>query len=140
MGVLLALIYLIVFVAPIVIVVLVISAVVKKSREEKTKFEEIIRSVYIYMILIITLIAIISGVIATFRIGLDIALPEKYMTSTAYNSQERERNQNIVELLTIISVVITSIPIFIYHNKLAKELGKDKKVEEIENTNNSNIY
>ena len=91
------------------------------------------------MILIITLIAIISGVIAAFRIGLDIALPEKYVKSTAYNSQERERNQNIVELLTIISVVITSIPIFIYHNKLAKELSKDKNIEEIENMNNNNI-
>ena len=126
-GVIVALIFLLIFIAPIAVVVLIISAIAKKSKEEKIKFEEIIRNIYVYIILIITLVAIISGIIATFRIGLDVALPEKYVTETSYNSQEREKNENIVELFTTISIVVTSVPIFIYHNKLAKELRKNKE-------------
>lgn len=133
MGVIIALISLLIFIAPIAIVILIISAFIRKSKEDKIKFEEIVRNIYIYLILIITLVAIIAGVIAAFRIGLDIALPEKYVTSTSYNSQERERNENIVELLTTISIVITSVPIFIYHNKLAKEFRKNKSEEGTEN-------
>ena len=133
MGVIIALISLIIIIAPIAVIVFIVSAFIRKSKEEKIKFEEIVRSIYIYIILIITLVAIISGVIAAFRVGLDIALPEKYSTTTSYNSQEREKNENIVEFLTTISIVITSVPIFIYHNKLAKELRNNKNTNEIEN-------
>ena len=133
MGVIIALISLIIFLAPIAVVIFIISVFVRKSKEEKIEFEEIVRNIYIYIILIITLVAIISGVIAAFRIGLDIALPEKYSTTTSYNSEERQRNENIVELLTTTAIVITSVPIFIYHNKLAKEFRKSKNIKESEN-------
>ena len=116
-------------IAPIAILVLIISAVVKRSKEDKGNFEESIRNVYVYIILIVTLVAIISGVIATFRIGLDVLLPEKTIYQSSYSSEQMNKNENIIELFTTISLVISAIPIFIYHNKIAKK-SRSIKVEE----------
>ena len=121
---------LLVCIIPIAVIVLIVQAIVKRNnKEEKKDFEEIVRGIYIYLILIITLVAIITGVITAFRVGLDVVLPEQYITTTSNNSQEREHNENMIELLTTISIVITSLPIFIYHNKLAKKDREMKKVE-----------
>lgn len=108
-------------IVPIAILILIISAVVKRNKEDKGHFEETIRNVYIYIILIVTLVAIIVGVIGTFRIGLDVVLPEKTTYENSYNSEQREKNENIIELVTTLSLVISVTPIFIYHNKLAKK-------------------
>ena len=126
---------LIVCIVPIAVLVLIISAFMKRNKEEKSNFEETIRGIYVYIILIVSLITIISGVITTFRIGLDIALPEK--SQSAYSSEEQDRNENIIELATTISLVVTATPIFIYHNNLAKK-SREIKTEEnnIEETNN----
>ena len=119
-------------VAPIAILVLIISAIVKRNKEDKGNFEETIRSIYVYIILIITLVAIISGVIATFRIGLDVVLPEKSTYQSSYSSEQRERNENIIELFTTIALVVSVTPVFIYHNKLANK-SRTTKVEETNN-------
>ncbi len=126
---------LIVCIVPIAVLVLIISAFMKRNKEEKSNFEETIRGIYVYIILIVSLITIISGVITAFRIGLDIALPEK--SQSAYSSEEQDRNENIIELATTISLVVTATPIFIYHNNLAKK-SREIKTEEnnIGETNN----
>lgn len=119
-------------IVPIAIVVLVISAIVKKNKEDKTNFEDTIRNIYIYIILIVTLFAIISGVIATFRIGLDVVLPEKSTYQSSYSSEQMDKNENMIELATTISLVISVIPVFIRHNKLAKK-SREIKIEETNN-------
>lgn len=126
---------LIVCIAPIAVLVLIISAFMKRNKEDKGNFEETIRGIYVYIILIVALITIISGVITSFRIGLDIVLPEKSQSS--YRSEEQDKNENIIELATTISLVVTATPIFIYHNKLAKK-SREIKTEEnnIGETNN----
>ena len=118
------------------ILVLIISAIVKRNKEDKGNFEESIRNVYVYIILIVTLVAIIAGVIATFRIGLDVVLPEKTINQSSYSSEARERNENIIELFTTISLVVSVTPIFIYHNKIAKK-SRAIKAEEIHNEINN---
>lgn len=123
-------------IGPIAILVLIISAIVKRNKEDKGNFEESIRNVYVYIILIVTLVAIIAGVIATFRIGLDVVLPEKTINQSSYSSEERERNENIIELLTTISLVVSVTPIFIYHNKIAKK-SRAIKAEETHNEINN---
>ena len=123
-------------IGPIAILVLIISAIVKRNKEDKGNFEESIRNVYVYIILIVTLVAIIAGVIATFRIGLDVVLPEKTINQSSYSSEERERNENIIELFTTISLVVSVTPIFIYHNKIAKN-SRAIKAEEIHNEINN---
>ena len=123
--------------APIAILVLIISAVVKRNKEDKGNFEETIRNIYVYIILIITLVAIISGVSATFRIGLDIVLPDKSTYQSSYSNEQIKRNENIIELCTTLSLVVAVTPIFIYHNKLAKKSRETKNEEnKIEETNN----
>ena len=89
-----------------------------------------------YIILIVTLVAIIAGVIATFRIGLDVVLPEKTINQSSYSSEARERNENIIELFTTIALVVSETPIFIYHNKMAKK-SRAIKAEEIHNEINN---
>lgn len=121
---------LVVCIIPIAILVLIISAVVKKGKENKNSFEESIRNIYIYIILIITLISIIAGTIASLRVGLDVLLPEESIYQNSYNDMQREKNENINELFTNLSLVISVIPIFIYHNKLAKK-SRVTKTEEI---------
>lgn len=112
---------------PVAVIIFIISAVAKRNKEEKGDFEESIRNKYIYIILIISLITIISGVISAFRTGLDILLPEE--TEYSYEYEEQDRNRNIIEFTTTTSLVISAIPIFIYHNKLVKK-EKDLKVDE----------
>lgn len=114
---------------PLAILVLIISAVVKKSKDNKTNFEESIRNIYVYIILIITLIALIMGVIATLRIGLDVVLPEESLYENSYSNKQIEKNENIIELFTTLSLVISVTPVFIYHNKLAKK-SRVTKIEE----------
>ena len=115
---------------PVGIISLIISAVVKKSKESKVSFEDSIRSIYVYIILIITLVAIIAGVIATLRVGLDVLLPEESLYQSSYSSDQQEKNENIVELFTTLSLVISVTPVFTYHNKLAKKIKADKLEEQ----------
>ena len=112
---------LIICIVPIIIIAFIVSAISKRNKEEKNNFQDIIRNIYIYIILIICLITIITGIIVTFKIGLDLLFPEKSIYQT--NNDQIYKNENIIELFTILSLVISTIPVFIYHNKLAK---KDK--------------
>lgn len=125
-GVLIAL---VVCIIPIAIIALIITAIGKRNKEDKSYFEDVARNIYIYIILIGTLIAIIMGVIITFRIGLDVLLPEKSLYESSYRDEEQDKNENIIELCTTFSLVIVVIPIFTYHNKLAKESRANKNKE-----------
>ena len=115
------------FVIPIALIVLIVQAILKKDKS-KRDFENLIRNIYIYLILIITLIVIISGAIAVFSSGLDVLLPEQTTSSSSYYNSERIQNRNITAMLTELSAVIVCIPIFIYHSKLAKKDREEKKV------------
>lgn len=116
--------------APIIVITLIITAIIKRNKDDKNNFEETIRNIYVYIILIITLIAIITGTIAVIRIGLDVILPEKSLSESYYNNERMEMNENIIELCTTAALVISVIPVFIYHNGLAKK-NRDKKAQEI---------
>lgn len=122
------------FILPIIIIVLIVVALSKKNKDNKTEFEESVRNVYTYIILISTLIAIVIGIIVTFRVGLDVVLPEKAINEKA-NYYELSKNENIVELLTNLTVVIVSIPIFLYYNGIAKKEKKYIKQEKQEERN-----
>ena len=121
---------LIVSVAPIAIVVLIITAIIKRNKEDKNNFGETIRNIYVYIILIMTLIAIIGGVIYTFKIGLDLLLPEKTIYQSTYSNEQIEMNENIIEFCTTLALVVAVLPVFVYHNKLAKS-SREKKAQEI---------
>ena len=114
------------------ILVLIVLAITKRNKENKNEFSEVVRNIYVYIILIITLAIIIVGAISTFRTGLDILFPEKSTYQTKYENQERERNQNIIGFFAGMSLVASVIPVFIYHNKIAEKARK-VKIEESDN-------
>ena len=130
MAIVVLLIGLLACIIPVGIIILIISAVVKKGKDSKGNFDDSIRSIYTYIILIVTLIAIIVGIIATFRIGLDVLLPEETVYQSSYSNEQRQKNENIVELFTTLSLVISVTPIFKYHNNLAKKIKADKIEEQ----------
>ena len=110
---------LIVSVAPIAIVVLIITAIIKRNKEDKNNFGETIRNIYVYIILIMT-----------FKIGLDLLLPEKTIYQSSSSNEQIEMNENIIEFCTTLALVVAVLPVFVYHNKLAKS-SREKKVQEI---------
>jgi ABC-type Fe3+ transport system permease subunit len=119
---------------PIAVLALIIGAILKKkdatqNGSEKRNFESAIRAIYIYLVLICALCAIIGGIISTFNYGLDVLLPEESYNTT--NSDLQDRNENIVQFATNISIFIVAIPIFIYHSKIAKKANKESENEEI---------
>ena len=114
------------FVVPVAIIALIVSAIVKRKKESNDDFENVIRNIYCYIILIIALFSIVAGTITVFRVGLDILLPEE----SVYNNAQLEKNENIVEVLSTLSIVLTCIPIFLYHNKITKMLKSKKIVDE----------
>lgn len=121
---------------PIALIGFIISAIVKKNKDSKTGFEEIVRNIYTYIVLIITLIAIIVGTISLFRVGLDIILPEKMTYESSSYVYERNKNSNIIELFTELAIVLSVIPVFIYHNNIAKksrEVKADIQENDIDN-------
>ena len=65
MGILVALIVVLIIIAPIIVIAMIVSAIVKKKNSDSSKslFEETIRAIYVYIILICALCAIIGGVI-----------------------------------------------------------------------------
>lgn len=116
--------------APIIVITLIITAIVKRNKEDKNNFDETVRNIYVYIILIITLIAITVGTIAVIRIGLDVILPEKSLYESSYSNDRMEMNENIIELCTTAALVVSVIPIFVYHNGLVQK-SREKNAQEI---------
>ena len=76
MGILISVIAILILIAPVVIVAMIVSAIIKKKNNETNKniFEDTIRAIYVYIVLICALCAMIGGVISTFNYGLDVVM------------------------------------------------------------------
>lgn len=127
----LSILILLVFAIPVVAVVMVITAVIKRnsSGNEQSDFEKITRAIYVYLILICLLCAMIGGTIFLFNSAMNYFLPEKeYSDHYLYNNEERNKNEALVGILTSSALLISTVPLFIYHSKIAKnEKGKEIK-------------
>ena len=121
------LVFLLAFILPIAIIVLIVQAIIKKDKNKKY-FDNVIRNIYIYLILIISLIMIISCAITVFSTGLDVLLPEQSTSSSSYYNEEWVLNRNMTSMFTVLSAVIVCVPIFVYHSKLAKKDREEKKL------------
>ena len=60
-----------------------------------------------------------------------------FTSTKSYPFDNNKMNENIIELCTTAALVVSVIPVFIYHNRLAQK-NREKKVQEIkiEETNN----
>lgn len=119
-------------VLPIIIVVMIIMAI-KKNKENKEgkegeSFENIIRTIYIYILIISFLCATIAGFLMFADAAIDYFIPveNEIYDSSLDNMLEKnnDRNATIVNIYTYASVVVVSLPLFVYHSKLVK--GKNQ--------------
>lgn len=92
-------------------------------------FSKKIRVIYLYLVCLITLGMILGGVVATISNIAEYMLPEKYITYT-YNTtygeedgkeetiyEEREKNENLKNIIYSITVTAIAIPFYTYHWK-----------------------
>ncbi|MDD2627706.1 MAG: hypothetical protein PHR25_01360 [Clostridia bacterium] len=124
---------------PIVIVVGIVMAIVKKGKSETDSedFEKIVRTLYTYLLVIGFLGGIITGVVSAVNTGVDYFLPEEkeIIEPAKYNeydykhneilneelNNERRKNENVVNMYTSFATVAICTPMFIYHLKLTKK-------------------
>ena len=120
---------------PVLILVMIILAVVKKGKDNKEgregeSFNSIVRTIYIYIMLIAFLCATIGGFLYFVDSAIDYYIPLENANydSAIQNMLEKnnEKNGIIVNMYTSITVVIISLPLFIYHSKLAKTQAEQK--------------
>jgi len=99
---------LLLFALPILIVVFIVSLLIKSKDQES--FEEKIRVIYMYTVIIVSLIMMVGGVISLFSSGLSLIFPDDFDNT----------NRIVVSMITSATIVFISLPLFMYHNKKVK--------------------
>lgn len=107
---------------PIAVIVFIISAImrsVRKDNNTEESFQDIIRTMYIYLVMIIFLMLFVGSTISLFNSCLELLLPES--SQYAYNSSVTATNRTIADVTTNIAILCISIPMFLYYSTLAKK-------------------
>lgn len=107
------------FAVPIAIAILIVVAISKgnkKNPEDTETFSDIIRTMYIYLIMILFLCIVIASTIAVFNSLLEVLLPTSTDTYT--------KNTNAVDLITNLTLFFVSVPVFTYYSSLARKESK----------------
>lgn len=112
----------------VAVVTFIIVAIIRGVRKDTSgdNFQDIIRTMYIYIVMIVFLIMLVSSTIFVFRACMEILLPD-------VSQNLIQRNTNIADLTTNAVLLCISIPMFAYYSTLAKKenkLGSKKKEEE----------
>ena len=125
LGIILVLIGLASIAIPVLIIVAIVNATNKKKEGEKSdSFPKIIRTVYLYIMLIIFLCVIIGSVLGSVEFALDLFLPEEEFGK--YVEDLNDKNELVVSLFTSIAAFVVALPMFIYHNSLIKKIKEEK--------------
>jgi len=95
---------------PIAVVVFLVLAFIKNKDSES--FEDKIRIIYMYLVIIVSLVMIVGGTITLFSNFLDVILPDTY----------NNINRSITSMFTSATVLFIAIPMFMYHNKKVKTI------------------
>lgn len=111
------------FTLPVAVIIFIISTLVRSVRKDKTEenFQNIIRTMYVYIIMIIFLIMIVGSIISMFDSTLDVLLPEIVNNEYDVNSSTRTMNRSIASLTSSATLFCISVPLFVYYSKLAKK-------------------
>lgn len=111
------------FTLPVAVIIFIISALVRSVRKDKTEenFQNIIRTMYVYVVMIIFLIMIVGSIISMFDSTLDVLLPEIVNNEYDVNASTRSMNRSISNLTSSATLFCISVPLFVYYSKLAKK-------------------
>lgn len=107
---------LLVFIVPVILIIAIIAAVVKRYNnkdDREVNFEKIMRTLYVYVVLIASLFLVVFATICLFNNAIGYFVPESTVST---------QTQNLIWLLTSIAELVVGVPIFAYHSKLAKKL------------------
>lgn len=120
------------FTLPIAIIVLIVMAIVRSSRKEKAEdsFQSVIRTIYIYMVMIILLAMLVTATVMLFNSFLEIALPDIVDTTHDQYAAVRDRNNNISDFASNATMLLISVPMFAYYSRLAKNERKKEAIAE----------
>jgi magnesium-transporting ATPase (P-type) len=110
---------------PIAIVAFIIIAIVRSVRKDGSEesFQDVIRTTYIYLIMIIFLVMFFTATISLFNSCMSLLLPETVQNT--YTSTYTTNNRSIAEVTTNIAILCISIPMFAYYSTLAKKENKN---------------
>lgn len=108
---------------PIAIIVFLISALVRSVKRDNNEdeFQNVIRTMYIYIVMIILLIMCVTSIIVLFNSVLDLLLPEVINNTYDPNVATREMNRNISTFTSNAAMLCITIPMFVYYSRLAKK-------------------
>lgn len=135
---------------PIIVITMIIVAIVKKNKdgEKAESFEKVVRMIYVYVLLIAFLFMTVGSVIYAFNSAVNYYIPESKITQInnatdvvkpdiaiypGYSTKEieklqkesnlkSEKNLSITDFATAIAMLLISVPMFLYHGKLARKL------------------
>jgi len=111
---------------PIVAVILIIGAIVRYSKSEgrEEDFEEIVRSLYVYFILICSIFAMLISAVGLFNAVLEFIIPD--------TGEYVNQNEKTVQMLSFVSLFVVSFLIFLFHNDMAKrDLNEKKELKKV---------
>lgn len=101
------------------------------NAKDSISFHGKIRTIYMYLIAIITLVILIIGAIGTFNSIMDLCFPtgtENYgMIESPAIGKDNVRNRNIQHLFGFGSCFVISMPLFVYHIKAANRTRKGEQ-------------
>lgn len=142
-----------VFLIPTAVIALIVTAAINKEKGNgAVKFNQGVKTVYTYVIVIATLCIIIAGTITAVSSLLDYFLPESELETVEdcedkYSSRycgeklkelrvRNEKNAGITEFAASLALVAVSTPLFVIHSKEAKKIREEKvelSVKEVAN-------
>lgn len=132
-----------VFLIPAAVLTLIVTAAINKEKGNGfVKFNQGVKAVYTYVIVIATLCIIIAGTITAVSSLLDYFLPEseletvedcEYKYSSTYCGEKvkelrvrNEKNAGITEFAASLALVVIATPLFVVHSKEAKKIREEK--------------
>jgi len=119
-----------VVILPIAVITFIIIAIVRSVKKDGSEesFQDVIRTMYIYLIMIIFLVMFFTATISLFNSCMELLLPETVQNT--YTSTFITNNRTIAEVTTNIAILCISIPMFIYYSALAKKEHKNGIIKE----------
>lgn len=106
---------------PMALVVFLIIAIVKSVKKDNSdeSFQDIIRTMYIYIVMTIFLVMFFAATISLFNSCMELLLPD--VSQGTYNSSVTSMNRTRAGVTTNIAMLCISIPMFAYYSTIAKK-------------------
>ncbi len=108
-----------VIILPIALVVFLIMAIVKSVKKDNSEesFQDVIRTMYVYTVMIIFLVMFFASTISLFNSCMTLLLPDTTQNGLSVTST----NRTIADVTTNITMLCISIPLFAYYSRIAKK-------------------